>query len=163
MESLYKSSRLHLARSGYVVFSYFSQVSDMESLKATEAALKKVAKEHGRVVLVTCMSGSTVTGKVPDEVKVRAAAILRGIEEELVTNVMVVTGEGIGTTILRAFMTAFFIFSKIKRPQRCFADLGSALKWVRTLDERAVGDLTAERVDKFCRLQPDRQSLAKGA
>ena len=70
----------------------------MASLEATEAIFKKVAKEHGRLVTVTYMSGSTV-------------------EDQLITNVMVVTGTGIGVTILRAFMTAFFIFSKIKRPQ----------------------------------------------
>ncbi len=131
METLYKTPRLHLARSGYIVFSYFSQVSDMESLKATDAALKKVAaRAREAVVTVTCMSGSTVTGKVPDDVKDGGGGDLAGVEEELVANVMVVKGDGIGTTILRAFMTAFFIFSKIKRPQRCFADLDSALKWI---------------------------------
>ncbi len=135
-------------RAGCVVFSHFSQVSDLESLKATEAAFKKVAQEHGRLVTVSYMSGSTVTDKVPDDVKLKAASILRGVEEQLITNVMVVTGSGIGVTILRAFMTAFFIFSKIKRPQRCFADLGSALAWIRSLDERAVGDLTAEKISK---------------
>ncbi|MFT3924248.1 MAG: hypothetical protein QM778_17060 [Myxococcales bacterium] len=152
METLYKTPRLHLARSGYMVFSYFSQVSDMESLKATEAALKKVAKEHGRVLTLTHMSGSTVTDKVPDEVKVKAAAILRGVEGELVASAMVITGEGIGVTILRAFMTAFVIFSKIKRPQRVFADLESALSWFRSLDATGVGDLRAETVERYMKL-----------
>lgn len=152
METLYKTPRLHLARSGYIVFSHFSQVSDMASLNATEAAFKKVAKEHGRLATVTYMSGATVTTKVPDDVKVKAAAILRNVEDQLVTNVMVIAGEGVGVTILRAFMTAFTIFSKIKRPQRCVADLEAALAWIRSLDANAVGDLTADMVAKHLEL-----------
>jgi hypothetical protein len=146
METLTKTSRLHIIRSGYVVFSYFTQVSDMPSLQATDAALRKTAKEYGRVVNVTCMSGSTVTSKVPDDVKEKAAAILRAVEAELVTNVMVITGDGVGVTILRAFMTAFTIFSKIKKPQKCVADLDAALAWIRTFDESAVDGLTAHAV-----------------
>jgi hypothetical protein len=149
METIYRSPRVHLARSGYIVFSVFSQVGDMESLKATEAALQKTAKEHGRVVNITCMSGSTVTEKVPDDVKVKAAAILKSVEEQLIGNVMVITGDGIGVTILRAFMTAFTIFSKLKRPQRCVSDVDSALTWIRSLDPNAVGELTGEAVNKF--------------
>lgn len=148
METLYKTPRLHLARSGYIVFSYFSQVSDLASLEATEAAFKKVAKEHGRLVTVSCMLGSTVTGKVPDDVKVKAASILKGIEDPLVTNVMVIQGDGIGVTILRAFMTAFFIFSKLKRPQKCVSDVAGALAWIRSLDAQAAAGLTAEQVEK---------------
>jgi hypothetical protein len=149
METIYRSPRLHVARSGSVVFGHFSQVSDIPSLDALEAAFKKVAKEHGRIVTVSYMSGSTVTAKVPDNVKEKSASILRGVEDQLVTNVMVITGTGIGTTILRAFMTGFFIFSKIKRPQKCVADLGGALDWINSVDRNAVGDLTAEKVEKY--------------
>jgi hypothetical protein len=148
METLYRSPRVHLARSGCIVFSFFSQVADMASLQATEDALRKVAKEQGRVINVTCMSGSTVTEKIPDEVKVKAASILRTVESQLVCNAMIITGEGIGVTILRAFMTAFTIFSKLKRPQRCFSNVDDALAWIRSLDARAVGDLTADAVHK---------------
>jgi hypothetical protein len=149
METLYKSPRLHLARAGYIVFGYYTQVSDMEALAAAESAFKKVAKEHGRLVTVSYLSGRTVTQPVPDDVKVRATAILREVESELVTNVMVVAGEGIGVTILRAFMTAFFIFSKLKRPQKCVGDVASALAFIRTLDPKAGGGVTADAVEKF--------------
>ena len=146
METLYRTPRLHLARSGYVVFSHFSQVADMASLQATDAAFKKLAKENGRLATITYMSGSTVTSKVPDDVKAKAADILRGVEDQLVANVMVITGDGVGVTILRAFMTAFIIFSKIKRPQKCVADLDSALTFIRSLDPDAGKDLTADTV-----------------
>jgi hypothetical protein len=152
METLYKTPRLHLARSGCLVVSHFSQVADTASLQATETAFQKVVKEHGRLVTITVMAGSTVTSKVPDDVKVRAAAILRGVEDPLIANVMVITGSGLGTTILRAFMTAFVIFSKIKRPQRCFADLDGALEWLRSLDAGAVGDITAGAVERHLKL-----------
>lgn len=148
METIYRTPRVHLARSGCIVFSYFSQVADMPSLQATEDALKKVANEQGRVINVSCMSGASVTAKVPDEVKVKAAAVLKSVEDRLVCNAMVITGDGIGVTILRAFMTAFTIFSKLKRPQRCFSNIDDALAWIRSLDARAVGDLTADAVHK---------------
>ncbi len=161
METIYKTPRLHLARSGYIVFSYFSQVTDMPSLDATEAALKKVAKEHGRVVTITVMSGATVTERVPDDVKVRAAELLRNVEDQLVANAMVITGQGIGVTILRAFMTGFTIFSKLKRPQKCFADLDTTLAWIRTLDPNAVGDLTAATVERHMKTARDRGAAAR--
>jgi hypothetical protein len=144
-----------MARTGYVLFSYFSEVSDMASLNAAEAAFKKVANEHGRLVTVAYMSGSTVTAKVPNDVKEKAASILRGVEDQLITNVMVVTGTGIGVTILRAFMTAFFIFSKIRQPQKCFADLDGALDWIRSLDKNAVGGLRADMIEKHFGLRND--------
>ncbi len=163
METIYKSPRLHLARSGYIVFSHFSQVSDLASLDATYAAFQKVAKEHGRLVTITYMSGSTVTSKVPDDVKMKAASILRGVEDQLVTNMMIITGDGIGVTILRAFMTAFFIFSKIRRPQKCFADLGDALRWLHALDPNAVGDLSAETVYRHLKLPRGNKTAEKVA
>jgi hypothetical protein len=149
METLYKSSRLHLARAGYIVFGYYTQVSDMEALAAAESAFKKVAREHGRLVTVSYLSGRTVTQPVSDEVKLKASAILRGVEGELITNVMVVAGEGLGVTILRAFMTAFFIFSKLKRPQKCVGDVASALAFIRTLDPKAGSGVTADTVERF--------------
>ena len=111
-------------------------------------------------VAVTCMSGSTVTSKVPDEVKEKAVAILRSVEDQLVASVMVITGDGMGVTILRAFMTAFTIFSKLKRPQKCFGDLESALAWIRTLDEGAAGDLTVDKVHRHFAL-PTKSAASK--
>jgi hypothetical protein len=163
METIYKTSRVHIVRSGYVVFSYFSEVTDMATLKATEVALRKVANEHGRLVTVTYMSGSTVTAKVPDDVKERAASMLRGLEDQLVANVMVVTGTGVGVTILRAFMTAFFIFSKIKRPQKCVADLDAALDWIRSLDNSAVEGLRADMIAKHFGLRSGNDVAARVA
>jgi hypothetical protein len=132
----------------------------MASLNATEVAFKKIAKEHGRILTVTILTGSTVTSKVPDDVKEKAAAILRGVEEQLVASVTVITGDGVGVTILRAFMTAFSIFSKIKRPQKAFADLETAMAWIRTLDESAVGELTADKVRKHFALPKSKSAAA---
>jgi hypothetical protein len=159
METIYRTPRLHIARSGCVVVSHFSQVSDMASLNATEAAFKKVAQEHGRLVAITYMSGATVTGKVPDDVKEKAAALLRGVEEQLVTSVMVVTGTGIGVTILRAFMTAFCIFSKVKRPQKCFSNLDEAIGWIRSLDKSAVGDLRTDEIERHFGLRGNNDAM----
>ena len=163
METIYRTPRLHIARSGCVVVNYFTQVSDMASLNAAEAALKKVAKEQGRLVAITYMSGATVTAKVPDEVKEKAASLLRSVEEHLITSVMVVTGTGIGVTILRAFMTAFAIFSKVKRPQKCVSNLDEALAWVRSLDKSALGDLTSDAIARHFELRSGNNDAAKVA
>jgi hypothetical protein len=149
METLQRTSRVHIARSGCIVFTFFSQVADAEAIQAADNALRKVANEQGRVVNMTCISGSEVTVKVPDEVKVKGSAVLRGLEDRLVCNAMVITGDGIGVTILRAFMTAFVAFSKLKRPQRCFSTVDDALAWIRSLDPSLVGNLTAADVHKF--------------
>ena len=148
METIYKTPRLHLARSGCVAFSHYSQVADMASLEASEAAFKKIAKEQGRLVTITWMSGGTVTAKVPDDVKEKAAALLRTVEGPLVANVMIISGTGIGVTILRSFMTGFFIVSKIKRPQKAVGDVDAALAYVRSLDKTVLGSLTADETDK---------------
>lgn len=34
---------------------------------------------------------------------------------------MVILGGGIGGAILRTFMTGFFLFSKVRAPQKCFS------------------------------------------
>jgi hypothetical protein len=46
-------------------------------------------------------------------------------------------------------MTAFFIFSKLKRPQKCVGDIASALTFIRTLDQKAGGGVTADAVEKY--------------
>jgi hypothetical protein len=133
LQKIKETPRIALAKSGFVVISYFPMVGDLESLGIAEKAYEDAVREHGKVFIVTVMPAANIRAAIPDEVKQRAADVVLRAEPNLVGNAMVILGSGLGATILRMFMVGFYIFSKSEKPQKCFGSVDDALDWIRTL------------------------------
>jgi hypothetical protein len=139
-----------IATAGHLVLMVFDTDPDLASLDALDVLQTELTRTLGRFVHIAVVQTEKLSPP-PAEYRQKAAEIEKRHEDALIASAIVIRTKGVAAVVTRAFLAAFALLSRQKKPMRTFRELEPAVQWMQSMsaDVLALGPGLIEALDAY--------------
>ncbi len=130
---LTRSPTIHIAHVNTLVFAVFAGATTMSDLDLLNGHQLAVAKNHGKITMISLVPIQQNVGRIGDEVREKSMEIMKSLAPVCLGSATCILGKGLAASMVRMFMTGFGLVSKTPFPQRTFSTIDDALTWAQAL------------------------------
>jgi hypothetical protein len=153
--TLKKTPSLMLARDAALLIARVSNVGDPYVAEQVNAAQRETVKREGHLTMISLLPVSDTMGQISEEAKKKSLVQIQSLGKDLVAQATVVLGKGIGSTIIRTYMSGLTLLAKSPAPHKTFALVDDSLNWLTTVPRAGfdIKGVTAAELLRYFELE----------
>ena len=162
-ENLTKTPSLHVANVGSILFTKFGETLSVDDLTVLGKHQLAVVKRAGSITIISLVSVGAGVGRIGDDIRQESLEMMNALGKSCLGSATVVLGGGLGTTVVRMFLTGFNLVSRTPFPQKTFSSVQDALTWAQQLPGQSLDAkrVTSEAIMKHFEMSDDAPSEPK--
>lgn len=129
----FESTDSRLGAAGPLLVALYRGSTSVSVLNELDRTQEALLAKHARISTLTVIGQATSMLKVDEAVRTRSVELGKKFDGKVVGSAIVVTAKGLGSVIVRTFLSGFFLLSRAETPMRTFASIEEGLVWLRTL------------------------------
>ncbi len=150
IDDLDKRETIHVAHAGSLVLTRYHQTSPADLDRLLRLQLQVAKRHDGQMSMLSFVALKGTEGRISDELRKKSVEIIGQLSAVCRGSATVVIGVGLSATMVRLFLTGFYLLSNPPFPQSAFSTVAEGLSWVQRLpgQKPELGSLTAAAIIK---------------